>query len=262
MFKALIFSTWLLNFSQISFGQAIQKIYTGALGDSMTAGLNADAPFDQRDRNWSDGKEIDSHAVRLAKKFGVEVISKNVSVSGSRIDSLASQTAKLLDDNYKPDYVTILIGANNICDGDLKPDELSAIGKNQLSDSIQALIRANENIKVIIGAIPKINFLYELLHEDTTCQENWRTFNVCYNLLQSTKFEREKGIVRWNAYNEIQKEVAAMYPKNVKFTSRLSDEIFTVEDISRIDCFHPNMAGQKKMAEVTWQDGWFPDLRN
>ncbi len=262
MFKALILATWLLNFSQISFSQQIQRIYTGALGDSLTAGLNADAPFDQRSRNWSDGKEIDSHAVRLAKKFGVEVVSKNVSVSGSRIDSLASQTAKLLEDNYRPDYVTILIGANNICDGDLRPEELSAISKNLLLDSIQALIRANENVKIIIGAIPKINFLYELLHGDTTCQENWRSFSVCYNLLQSTKFEREKGVVRWTAYNKMQKEVAAMYPKNVKFTSRISGEIFTVEDISRIDCFHPNISGQRKLAEITWQEGWYPDLRN
>ena len=262
MLKVFIFSAWMLTFSQMSSGQANQKIYTGALGDSMTAGLNADAPFDQRHRNWSDGLEINSHAVRLAKKFGVEVISKNVSVSGSRIENLASQTAKLLEDNYKPDYVTILIGANNICDGDLRVEGLSSLGKNLLSESIQSLIRANENVKIIVGAIPKIDFLYELLHEDATCQENWRAFNVCDKLLRSTKFQREKGVVRWNAYNEMQKEVSAMYPKNVKFTSKISEEIFGVEDISRIDCFHPNMAGQGKIAETTWQEGWYPDLTN
>jgi len=262
MLKIFIFSTWMLTFSQMTLGQANQKIYTGALGDSMTAGLNADAPFDQRNRNWSDGLEINSHAVRLAKKFGVDVISKNVSVSGSTIESLASQTAKLLEDNYKPDYVTILIGANDICKGDLRVEELSSLGKNLLAESIQMLIRANENVKIIVGAIPKIDFLYQLLHEDATCQENWRAFNICYKLLQSTKFERERGIVRWIAYNKMQKEVSALYPKNVKFTSKISEEIFGLEDISRIDCFHPNMSGQGKIAEATWQEGWYPDLRN
>jgi len=260
MHKPLFFIVLVLTFSQMSYGQNAQKIYTGALGDSISSGLNADAPFDQRRKNWSDGSESNSHAERLAKKFGAEVISKNVSVSGSRLADLARQTASLLDNNYKPDYVTLLIGANNICDGNLKAEELSALGRDVLSDSINALIGANKNVKIIIGAIPSINYLYELLHEDTTCQENWRSFNVCYNLLQSTKLEREKGIARWISYNDMQKEVSAMYPQNVKFASKISGKIFGVEDISRIDCFHPNTAGQRKISELTWQEGWFSDL--
>jgi len=255
MIKPLIMSLFL--FSKMSLAQDQQRIYMGALGDSLTAGLNADAPFDQRDKSWSDGSAIESHAVRLEKKFGVPVSTKNVSVSGSRIEHLAKQTEKLLSDNYKPDYVTLLIGANDICDGNLKTDELSNLGSLALRQSLDALIAANSNVKILIGAVPNINYLYSLLYQDQECQENWRSLNICERLLLSTKFEREKGVVRWAAYNEMQRIVSALYTKNVKFVADIRGEIFELKDISRVDCFHPSTEGQRKIAEVTWQEGWF-----
>lgn len=243
--------------TNLSMAQNLQKLTMGALGDSISGGFNAERPFYQRDKNWADGINIESHANLLRKLGNLEVISKNVSVSGAVTSDITNQTNLLLQNGFRPDYVTILIGANDICLGSRKPDELALYSKGVLEDSIRKIIEVNPKVKILISAVPNLNHLYSLMNVDPVCVENWRSLNICEKLLLSTKFEREKGVYRWNAYNKMLSEFPSRYPANVKFSSILIGNDLTTIDVSRVDCFHPSVVGQAEISRLTWEEGWF-----
>ena len=243
--------------TNLSMAQNLQKLTMGALGDSISGGFNAERPFYQRDKNWADGINIESHANLLRKLGNLEVISKNVSVSGAVTSDITNQTNLLLQNGFRPDYVTILIGANDICLGSRKPDELALYSRGVLEDSIRKIIEVNPKVKILISAVPNLNHLYSLMNVDPVCVENWRSLNICEKLLLSTKFEREKGVYRWNAYNKMLSEFPSRYPANVKFSSILIGNDLTTIDVSRVDCFHPSVVGQAEISRLTWEEGWF-----
>jgi hypothetical protein len=241
----------------VSFGQGAPKFMMGVLGDSISAGFNAERPLYQRDKNWADGVNVESHANILRKRLGFDVSSKNVSVSGALISDITNQTNLLLQNNFRPDYVTILIGANDICLGNRKPDELAQYGHGVLRESIGRIILVNPRVKVLVSAVPNIEHLYQLMNADPLCEENWRALNVCEKILSSTKFEREKGIARWKSYNQMLNNLESIYPANVRLSSAVSGDGLTIKDVSRVDCFHPSVLGQTNISRLTWQEGWF-----
>ncbi len=82
-----------------------------ALGDSITRAAAACGRGDCAESSWATGgaQGLDSHAQRL----GIDDADRahNVAVSGSRVAGLASQVEAAVQE--RPDYVTVLIGAND-----------------------------------------------------------------------------------------------------------------------------------------------------
>ena len=237
----------------------LEAFNLGSLGDSISAGFNATGPLDHRDLSWSAGQNINSHAVRLKAKLNMDINVKNSSVSGAKIGEIPSQVKKLLSNDYKPDYVTILIGANDICGGQKNAEELASFGKKIFEDTIDSLTAVNPNVKVTIAAVPSLLYLNELLKTDTKCAKRWKALKICSAFMGDDPVEKAKGQARWEAFNAMAKQVSLEHPEQVKFASSAGEKIFKSEHVSRIDCFHPSLEGQKILAEQTWSESWFTE---
>jgi lysophospholipase L1-like esterase len=258
MWKSAVSFGFLISLCS-AYGSETPKFYMGSLGDSITAGFNAGGPLDQRDKSWAAGSGIESHAVRIRNQLKVDVVAKNASKSGAKIEDIPAQTARLVSENFAPDYVTYLIGANDVCGGTRSPEELAAAGKKTLEESFEVLKKANPNVKLLIAAVPNLLYLNELLKTDSQCLSRWKTFKICETFMGNKIEEQKKGIERWLAYNRMLNQFADDHPENIKFSGLAGDRIFLAKDVSRIDCFHPSLEGQKTLAETTWREGWFAD---
>ncbi|MEI8026053.1 MAG: SGNH/GDSL hydrolase family protein [Pseudomonadota bacterium] len=257
MWKSALPFSFVISFYSAAAAEELPTFYLGSLGDSISAGFNAGGPLDQRDKSWSAGTSIESHAVRIKNQLGSNVVVKNASKSGAKIEDIAAQTQKLVSDNFAPDYVTYLIGANDVCGGSKTPGELAALGKKTLEDSLSLLKKANPQVKVLVAAVPNLLYLNELLKSDAQCVSRWKAFNICGSFMAGNIQEKNKGLERWRSYNQMLSQFADDHPENVKFSSKSGDRIFLSKDVSRIDCFHPSIEGQKTLSEMTWGEGWF-----
>ncbi len=257
MWKSALPFCALISLCSTAFAEDLPTFYLGSLGDSISAGFNAGSPLDQRDKSWSAGTAIESHAVRIKNQLGSNVVVKNASKSGAKTQDIVAQTQRLVGDNFAPDYVTYLIGANDVCGGTKEPGELAALGKKTLEESLTLLKAANPRVKVLVAAVPNLLYLNELLKSDAQCASRWKAFNICASFMGGNIQEQNKGIERWTAYNQMLSQFADDHPENVKFSSKAGERIFLSKDVSRIDCFHPSIEGQKTLSETTWSEGWF-----
>ena len=232
----------------------------GALGDSMTRGFDSGAVLDQPEHSWSTGYDgiVRSHSARLTQMFG-DVISYNVAVSGAKSWALPYQTVALLA-RARPDYVTILIGANDLCAW--PDDDTTGRGKleNGVRRSVEMLVAANPAVKILVVPVPDMLQLREV-GAANGCQLRWNITRFCPRLLGRSVTTQDLGSFasRLSDANESLADVAAAFPANVRFAADVARSVFSFDDVSKIDCFHPSVTGQDYLAEVTWRAGWFGD---
>ena len=242
-----------------AFAQASpDTIVIGALGDSMTRGMNAGSLLEHPKHSWSTGEGgvVNSHAMRLHKLFA-NVQAINVAVSGSRAEALASQVQRLLA-TARPDYVTILIGAIDVCGWPAN----DAAGVTSLSRSvtsaIQSLVAANAAVRVLLLPIPDMLQLRDVGRQNN-CQARWDMLGWCSNLLGANATTADVAAFgsRLADANDALRSVAAAFPANVHFADGVQHSPFAWEHISTIDCFHPSIAGQEHIADVSWPASWY-----
>lgn len=229
----------------------------GAIGDSITQGVNATGMGAHPAYSWSAGTAIRSHFARLHDMYGDAVKAVNVSVSGARANALSDQVSSLIP--YHPSYVTILLGANDACRWD--PNQPQQIRRylEQMHSGIQALVEHQPDVKIILAPIPNMKMLWQVGVVHNRCRMIWDTFNACPGLLNSdaTDEDREAFQARVDDANDGLETIAHEFSANVKFDRDLTKIPFTWDDISHIDCFHPSAKGQEKLSRSTWDSGWF-----
>jgi lysophospholipase L1-like esterase len=243
-----------------------QAFNIGAVGDSISAGFNADRLLNNRELSWSTGTSGDrrvlSHFHRLTDIHGsAHVRAFNEAVMGSESADLPQQTRRL--SGRQLDYVTVLIGANDVCTWsgpDL--DEKLRRFKTHVTFSVQTLLDGNPGVRVVLVQIPDLFRLWELGMANN-CQSKWNLFGICAPLLAEdrTMEERLEFRSRWEIANatlaNIADQLNARFPGQVQFDETLGQTEFEAEHLSRLDCFHPSVAGQNLIAEKTWQAGWY-----
>lgn len=232
-----------------------EKLVVGALGDSISTGFNARRLGDNREFSWStgNGSGLNSQSVRIAKKRNIPVVSYNEAIAGSTINDLQRQVNRLL--RHTPDYVTITIGANDICQWDSDYSQNQLEFREKLTQVIRKLVSHNSNVKIIMIPIPNLYHLWEMSHKISGCQEIWDTMKMCQPLLDKslTIDERLTFMERWEIANNIIAEMAYYFPDQIRFQPELANFRFEWHHLSPKDCFHPSIAGQNLMADFAWK---------
>lgn len=239
---------------------ADNSFYFVSVGDSITSGFNTKYIGDIANRKYSwstgDSRRVASHFNKLKELLLTQTIDrKNVAKSRSTSFDLAKQLNKV---NFpRIDYMTVLIGANDVCDWGIDHRNDLARFKDNVSEIITTVIGQNEQVKIIIPAVPDMYHLYQIGKE--RCQFKWNMFGVCPKLLHSrrTTAERQDFRARLIDANQVLAELAADHIDNVKYVGELFDFRFSIEHTSSIDCFHPSVSGQGVLADITWDHGWF-----
>jgi len=230
-----------------------------AVGDSITAGFNSSAFGTNFDMSWSTGTsgKVISHYQRLSKVYDVKAV--NRAKAGSHVLQTLEQIKEAVSEATRPiDYITMMVGSNDLCGWPLEDNGtyLDDYTKN-LRESIGTAIEHNSDVKILISSLPNIERLYEVGKEIRYCRAVWGTGRVCPNILSPRAKNREIYFERWHLLNREISNIANDNHTNIIFTEEVSKYEFTREDVSRWDCFHPSVQGQKRISEALWLLGWF-----
>ncbi len=236
-----------------------------ALGDSMTRAFAAcGRGGDCAETSWATGsaEHVDSHAQRL--RLHDPDSSHNLAVSGARVAGLASQVEAAV--RVRPDYVTVLIGANDACaideEGMTSVEEYTAT----FDAALDALVRALPEVRVLVLSVPDLARLWEVGKDRPDVRRVWESSGVCRSMLAdptdtgaAAQARRDRVRARLQAYNAAMAAACdrhaprCRYDRNAVFGYR-----FDLDDLSTVDYFHPSRRGQATLAQVAWERGYWP----
>jgi len=243
-----------IAFSTVALGGG-DRLVVGAAGDSVSTGFNSEYLGNNKSLSWSTGgdKRVNSHFQRYAALYpDADVKAVNAAVPLSTVNQLGRQVSKLL--KFNPDYVTVAIGANDVCSWkDDYETELQAFSE-ELYAQVTALVESKASIKVALIPIPDLYNLWQVAHKKPFCQLKW-DLGICPALLSRRANDESRAafVVRTAAANAAIAKVAAAYPDSVLFNPEVADTKFEWAQLSPIDCFHPSIDGLNLIADKTWE---------
>ncbi|HYY54735.1 MAG TPA: GDSL-type esterase/lipase family protein [Candidatus Dormibacteraeota bacterium] len=238
-----------------------------ATGDSITRAFNTgffwftDAP----QNSWSTGTNatVNSHYLRLrALHPGITGKNYNDARSGAKMAELAGQMSVVVA--QKADYVTVLMGGNDLCASSVSAMTPVADFAQQFDAAMSALTAGLPHTRVFVASIPNAYHLWEILHDDPAAQLTWTIFRICQALLanpDSTAPEdqaRREAVRQRNIeYNSALASICAAYLQCRFDQGAVFDYPFTTADVSTRDYFHPSLVGQTHLAAVTWSASYW-----
>jgi lysophospholipase L1-like esterase len=235
-----------------------------ALGDSITrAFASCGRVGDCVEASWATGTAagLDSHWERLGNRDGERA--HNVAVSGARVTHLAAQVEDAV--RVRPDYVTILIGANDAC----APDEAAMTSVAEFTGAfggaLDALVRQLPRTRVLVLSIPDLSRLWEVGRDEPEVLRVWESYGICQSMLAgatdtgpaaAARRDRVRG--RIQAFNTAMAAACARHADRCRHDGNaVFDHRFGLDDVSTVDYWHPSQRGQATLAEVSWGAGFW-----
>lgn len=228
-------------------------------GDSITRAFDATAGgcflVDCPQYSWSTGSSTSvnsQYRQLLALNPGISGHASNDAKTGAKMVDLATQLTSAA--NQGVDYVTVLMGANDVCTSSAASMTPTSTFTSQFQSALSTYFASRPNSRVFVSSIPNIHQLWSLLHTNATAQATWTSFGICQSMLSATNSDadRQKVVDQEAADNNALATVCAQFA-NCRWDGYATFNIaFTTKDVSTVDYFHPSVAGQNKLATVTW----------
>jgi lysophospholipase L1-like esterase len=224
-----------------------------AIGDSISVGTNAKNLGVNPDFSWVAGASIKSHRKKIEEIVGKTEF-YNFASNGAGIEKLVTvQIPKVLA-LKELDYLTILVGANDLCHWDVNNYDFRVLEFHQaLNQSLQRVFRKFQNVTVLLLAPPNLVNLKRF--RTNRCQLVWNVTKICPSLLFSRvtnedtiKFGDMAGRLN-SVLNDMSR--SPIYG-DLRFNETLFEATFDKKDVSSIDCFHPSALGQQKISDATF----------
>ncbi|WP_182873456.1 MULTISPECIES: GDSL-type esterase/lipase family protein [unclassified Microbispora] len=236
-----------------------------ALGDSISAGFNACGWYVAcRSRSWSSGDNagVHSHYLRLlASDHAIKGHNLNFAVPGSTSAALPGQARHAVRE--KADYVTVLIGAQDACVGSEKEMTPVPVFRQHIDEAF-AVLRPT-GARVFVASIPDIERLWRIGKGNGWARAFWAVGHICQAMLANPRSTAKKDQARRDRvrervmdYNEQLREACALYGPACRYDGgAVFSYPFTLKEVSGWDYFHPNADGQRALAKVTYDAGFF-----
>lgn len=232
-----------------------------AAGDSITRAFNlCFFPFtDCPAQSWSTGTNstVNSHARRLS----ITGSAYNGAVSGARMVDFAAQAGQI--DSRNVEYVTVLMGGNDVCRDTEAEMTDPDVYETQFRSGMDKL-KADAPL-VYVVSIPNVKVLWEVLKDTSSARNAWNSYNVCQSLLanplstdQADIDRRERVKQRNMELNQRLRTACAAYTFCRFDGEGVFGTRFETSDVSTRDYFHPSTGGQKKLAAVSYELGYWP----
>ena len=236
-----------------------------AVGDSITqaasttGSLGADAP----QNSWSTGTSatVNSHYLRLlALGAPISGQNHNRSVSGAKMANLAAQMQSAA--TLQPDYVTVLMGGNDLCTATAGQMTTVADFGSQFQAGMATLTAASPATNVLVISVPDVYQLWNLFKNSFWARFIWSSAGICQSLLanpgsiQAADVQRRAAVRQRNIdFNAQLAAVCAQFDRCRYDGNAAFNTAFTTGDVSG-DYFHPSVQGQAKLALVSWAAGY------
>ena len=231
-----------------------------ALGDSITAGVGSCLTLTACPRNsWAtgDGTLVNSHYRRiLAANPAIRGHAANLAVPGATVSDLPAQEAAAV--GQRPDYVTILIGANDACRPTIDQMTTKADFQAQLRSALTTLRSGLSRARVLLVSIPDVYQVWEAAHTRRAAQEVW-ALGVCQSLLANPTSTAPADVARRqrfrdqiDVYDSVLAAVCKEYGPRCRYDATVHGTPFGIAQLSLLDYFHPNSEGQAQLANLTY----------
>jgi lysophospholipase L1-like esterase len=235
-----------------------------AIGDSITRAYDVCCSYgDHPGQSWSTGSTsydgIASHYERLRRaNSAIAGRGYNDAVSGAKMAAAPTQAAQAVSQGAR--YVTILLGANDLCTSSPSTMTSTATFRAQFSQAMATLMAQDRKPYVFVSSIPNIYQLWQVLHTNSLARWVWTTARICQSMLGATRTEAERQLVvdREQAFNQILAEVCAQYSRCRWDGGAVYNYRFSASQVSTLDFFHPSLSGQAALARITWAASWWP----
>jgi hypothetical protein len=236
-----------------------------ALGDSITRAYDVCCSYsDHPGQSWSTGGSwydgISSHYERIRRRNGaITGHAYNDAVTGAKMAAADGQASAAAAQHVA--YVTILLGANDLCTS--SPSTMTSTGtfKTQVSQAMTTLKQQLPNARIFVSSIPDIYQLWNVLHTSRVARTVWATAHICPSMLGATRTEaqRQQVLAREVAFNQILADTCHQYGANCRWDGGATFNYkFSASQVSVLDFFHPDLDGQAALARVTWAASWWP----
>lgn len=254
----------------IPLGSAQAVVYPNSMasvGDSITRAFNTgNLPWKDAPQNsWSTGttRSINSLYLRLkALNPALANHQYNFAKSGAKMSDLLGQISKV--NAQQVDYVTILMGANDVCASSEASMTSVQIFHDQFLAALQSLNAASPNTQIYVVSIPDVYHLWAILKDNGAAQSKWSLFSICQSMLANPTSMAQVDVDRR----------ARVRQRNIDFNTQLAlvcaqfvrcrfdgnaafNTPFVTSDVSTHDYFHPARAGQTKLAATAWNASGF-----
>jgi GDSL-like Lipase/Acylhydrolase len=227
-----------------------------AVGDSITTATDVDwccvnPSGGNPQYSWSTGTEssVNSHYLRIsAASGGAPVATLNVAQPGADSGDLQNQLGKAAA--FEPEYVTMLMGANDLC---WNPTP-TGIFRQRVKAALAGFFASAPNAHLFVSSIPNLYRLWSIEHNNPIARFVWGVFDICPTMLGSnvTESQRQKILTLEQSFNSILATACAEHA-NCRWDGNATFNFaFTTTDISPVDYFHPSTTGQHDLAAVTW----------
>ncbi len=235
-------------------------------GDSITRAFNTCSfPFiDCPANSWSTGTSatVNSHYRRiLAAHPSIYGHNYNDAKTGGKMVDLQTQVSTAASQGAA--YVTVLMGANDVCTSSESTMTPVDTLRSQLRSALTTLTGGLPNTRVYIVSIPNVYHLWEILHTNFYAVLTWTFGSICQSLLANPTSTssadtarrlrvRQRTIDDNSAIAGVCAQfIHCRYDGGAAFALQ-----FTTSEVSTRDYFHPSVTGQAKAASVTWAAGF------
>jgi lysophospholipase L1-like esterase len=236
-----------------------------ALGDSITRAYDVCCSYsDHPGQSWSTGGAwydgISSHYERIKRRNGaIAGHAYNDAVTGAKMATAQAQAGVAVTQHAA--YVTVLLGANDLCTSSPSTMTSTDTFSIQLGQAMATLKQQLPQARVFVSSIPDIYQLWKVLHTNPVARAVWATAHICPAMLGAarTEAERQQVVARQVAFNRILAENCQQYGANCRWDGGATYNYkFSASQVSVLDFFHPDLDGQAALARVTWAASWWP----
>lgn len=230
-----------------------------ALGDSFTVALYSGcSPGPTCPANsWSTGPNtvVNSHLLRL-RALGARPVARNFAVSGRKVSDLGRQVGLAV--GAGSEYVTILIGLNDVCRETEAGMTPVATFRSQFASAMATLTQRLPNSRVLVASIPDPHRYWELFGANSRVRSRWAALDVCRVMLGAGASAAQRQRVRQRTidFNTALASICGRYSKCRFDRNAIFNWDFTASHLSSYDYFHPSPAGEARIADITWRAGF------
>jgi lysophospholipase L1-like esterase len=237
-----------------------------AIGDSITRAYDVCCSYgDHPGQSWSTGSTsydgIASHYERIKRvNPAITGHAANDAVTGAKMAAAPNQATQAANQHAR--YVTILLGANDLCTS--SPDTMTSTGtfRVQFQQAMAILMAQNPQPYVFVSSIPNLYQLWQVLHTNSLARWVWANFHICQSMLGATRTEtqRQQVVARERAFNQVLADGCRAYARCRWDNWAVYNYQFSASQVSTLDYFHPSLSGQSALARVTWAASWWSSI--
>ena len=231
-------------------------------GDSITRAFNTgNIPFTDAPANsWSTGTNasVNSHYSRILHDNPLmSGHNYNDAVTGAVMADLNGQAGTVTGQD--PQYVTILLGANDACTSSEAQMTPVATYAAQFQAAMSTLSAGLPDARIYVSSVPDIYNLWFILKDNASARSTWSLLGICQSMLANPLSQDPPDVARRARvrqrvidYNTQLAATCAAYIHCHFDNNAIFNTPFVAGDVSTRDYFHPAISGQAKLAEASY----------